>query len=134
MKNKATGTFEVKLASLPINHEELQTTFSRRSIDKEFFGDIKATSQGEMFAAGTSVKGSAGYVAIEKVSGELHGHKGTFILQHNGIMDRGAPQLTVTVVPDSGTEEFEGLTGNLSINIVDGKHFYEFNYELPETE
>ncbi len=83
-----------------------------------------------MLSAGTSVKGSAGYVAMEQVTGSLHGRSGSFVLQHYGIMNRGAPQLTVTVVPDSGTGELAGLAGTLAIKIVDGKHFYEMEYTL----
>ena len=76
--------------------------------------------------------GSAGYVAIERVSGTLQGRGGTFVLQHNGIMNRGAPQLSMTVVPDSGTDQLAGLAGTMTINIVDGKHFYDFAYTLAE--
>jgi hypothetical protein len=74
---------------------------------------------------------SVGYVAVEKVTGSLHGRSGTFMLQHSGTMTRGTPQLSVTVVPDSGTGQLEGLTGKMAINIVDGKHFYDFEYALP---
>jgi hypothetical protein len=83
-----------------------------------------------MLSAGTEVKGSAGYVAIERVTGALHGRKGTFVLQHNGTMTRGDGQLTVTVVPDSGTGELVGLSGKMTINIVEKKHFYEFEYTI----
>jgi len=104
------------------------------SIDKKFSGDLEATSQGEMLAAMTAVKGSAGYVAIERVSGTLHGRHGTFVLQHSGTMTRGMPALSVTVVPDSGTEELTGLTGRMTIKIDAGNHFYEFDYMLPEKD
>jgi len=103
------------------------------SIDKQFHGDLEATSKGEMLSAMTSVKGSAGYVAIERVSGTLHGRHGTFILQHSGTMTRGAPQLSVTVVPDSATGELVGLTGKMTIKIADGKHSYDFEYTLNES-
>ena len=83
-----------------------------------------------MLTAGTVVSGSAGYVAIERVSGTLHGKSGTFVLQHTGSMTRGAPQLTITVVPDSGTGELVGLAGRMLIIIADGKHSYEFEYTL----
>jgi len=86
-----------------------------------------------MLTAGTAVKGSAGYVAIERASGTLHGRSGTFVLQHTGTMTRGAPQLTITVIPDSGTGELVGLAGKMTINIADGKHSYEFDYTLAET-
>jgi hypothetical protein len=103
------------------------------TIDKQFHGDLEATSKGEMLAAGTAVKGSAGYVAMEKVTGTLKGRTGTFVLQHTGTMNRGEPQLSVTVVPDSGTGQLAGLTGKMAINIADGKHSYEFEYTLAET-
>jgi hypothetical protein len=100
------------------------------AIDKIFRGDLEGTSKGEMLAAGTPVKGSAGYVAIEKVSGTLEGRQGTFILQHSGTMNRGAAQLTVTVVPDSGTGQLTGLSGRMNIVIEAGNHSYEFDYTL----
>jgi hypothetical protein len=102
------------------------------SIDKQFHGDIEGTSKGQMLTAGTAVKGSAGYVAIERVSGTLRGRSGSFVLQHSGTMTRGAPQLSITVVPDSGTGQLVGLTGKMAINIADGKHSYDFEYALAE--
>ncbi len=99
-------------------------------MEKQFHGDLEATSKGEMLSAGGSVKGSAGYVAIERVSGTLHGRAGTFVLQHSGVMTRGAPGLTVSVVPDSGTGELAGLAGTMSIVIAEGKHSYELTYTL----
>lgn len=106
----------------------------RMSIDKQFHGDLEATSRGQMLAAGTAVKGSAGYVAIEQVSGTLHGRAGTFVLQHSGTMNRGEPQLLVTVVPDSGTGELAGLAGRMDIIIEGGKHSYDFEYTLAGKE
>jgi hypothetical protein len=100
------------------------------SIDKQFHGDLEATSKGQMLAAVTSVKGSAGYVAIEQVTGSLRGRSGTFVLQHSGTMTRGTPQQIVSVVPDSGTGELVGLTGTMTITIADGKHSYDFEYTL----
>ena len=126
---RASGTFDVKLNPLAPN-DTGEGTLARMSIDKQFHGDLDATSKGEMLSAGTSVQGSAGYVAIERVTGALHGRKGSFILQHTGTMTRGAPQLSVTVVPDSGTGELMGLAGKMDIKIVDGKHLYEFEYTL----
>lgn len=126
----AAGTFDVKVTPQPA--AEGRTTPGRLSLDKTFHGDLEATSRGEMLAAMTAVKGSAGYVAIEEVSGTLAGRRGTFVLQHHGLMNRGAPQLMVTVVPDSGTEELTGLTGTMTIDIRDGKHFYRLEYALGE--
>ncbi len=131
--NRASGPFDVKLAPQPTAHPAEGSMLGRMSIDKQFHGDLEATSQGEMLTAMTGVQGSAGYVAVEQVSGTLHGRRGTFVLQHTGIMDRGAPQLTVTVVPDSGTGELVGLTGKMAILITDGKHSYDFEYTLPGT-
>jgi hypothetical protein len=96
-------------------------------------GDLEATSKGQMLTAGTPAKGSAGYVAIERVSGTLHGRTGTFILQHSGTMTRGALQLSITVVPDSGTGQLTGLTGKMDIQITDGKHSYDVAYTLPDS-
>jgi hypothetical protein len=127
----ASGTFDVKLNSQSSEEDADGTGLGRLSIDKQFHGDLEATSKGEMLSAGTSVKGSAGYVAIERVRGTLQGRTGTFILQHSGTMTRGAPQLTITVVPDSGTGGLEEISGTMTINIVNGKHFYEFDYTLP---
>jgi Protein of unknown function (DUF3224) len=128
-----SGTFEVKLApQKPDNKEAESANIGRMSIDKQFHGDLEATSKGEMLSAMTDVKGSAGYVAIERVTGTLHGKSGSFVLQHNGIMTRGEPQLSVTVVPDSGTGELAGLAGALTIRIAEKQHFYEFDYTLPE--
>ena len=126
----ARGRFDVKLAPLPMAGEKADPTLGRMSIDKRFEGDIDATSRGEMLSAMSEVKGSAGYVAIERVTGTLHGRRGTFTLQHTGVMTRGAPQLTITVVPDSGTDELVGLAGTMSITIAGKEHTYDFEYTL----
>ena len=131
--NRATGTFEVKLNPQQLADSAADTTLGRMSIDKQFHGDLEAVSKGEMLSAGTSVKGSAGYVAIERISGTLQGRSGAFVLQHSGSMTRGVAQLSVTVVPDSGTGQLAGLAGTMTINIVDGKHFYDFEYTIAET-
>jgi hypothetical protein len=127
----ASGTFDVKLNPQPAYDSAKGTPLARMSIDKQFHDDLDGTSIGEMLAAGTNVKGSAGYVAIELVTGTLQGRRGSFVLQHSGTMNRGAPELSVTVVPDSGTEELTGLAGRMTIKIEGGKHFYEFEYTLP---
>ncbi len=133
MTTKANGTFEVKLTPQASNDKAEGATLGRMSIDKQFHGDLEATSKGEMLTAMTGVKDSAGYVAIERVTETLHGQSGSFILQHNGTMAHGAQQLTINVVPDSGTGQLAGLTGKMTIKIVDGKHFYEFEYTLAKT-
>lgn len=133
MTKRATGTFEVKLTpQKPDNAAAEGSKLGRMSIEKQFHGDLEATSQGEMLAAMTAVKGSAGYVAVERVTGSLDGKKGSFVLQHSGTMTRGVPGLTVTIVPDSGTEELAGLSGTMAI-LVDGpRHSYELAYALAE--
>jgi hypothetical protein len=101
------------------------------SLDKQFHGDLAGTSNGQMLMSSSpGVKGSAGYVAIEKVTGTLNGRHGTFYLQHTGTMTRGVGELTITVIPDSGTDELEALQGKMNIIIADGQHSYEFEYEL----
>ena len=129
----AKGTFEVKLEPRPLDGGNADPALGRMSIDKQFHGDLDATSKGEMLSAGTSVKGSAGYVAIERVSGTLHGRSGAFVLQHSGTMTRGTPELSATVVPDSGTGELAGLAGRMTIEIAGGKHSYGFEYTLGES-
>jgi hypothetical protein len=103
----------------------------RMSIDKQISGDLTATTVGQMLSAMTDTEGSAGYVAMERVEGVLDGRQGSFVLQHTGIMNRGAPSLAVNVVPDSGTGELTGLEGEFAIDIADGEHRYEFTYRLP---
>jgi YVTN family beta-propeller protein len=127
---RATGTFEVKMTpAAPAPAEE--PSVGRMLLDKTFAGDLAATSKGQMLAHMTAVKDSAGYVAMERVVGSLGGRKGSFVLQHNGLMNRGEPSLTVTVVPDSGTEELAGLAGTMQILVEGGKHSYAFDYSLP---
>ena len=129
MINRASGEFEVKL--LPVADEKVDGgSLGRMSLDKQFKGALQGSSKGEMLTAMTATKGSAGYVAIERFSGSLGGRSGSFVLQHNGIMNRGEPLLAVTVVPDSGTGELAGLAGRMAIRIAEGKHFYDFDYEL----
>jgi hypothetical protein len=130
----ASGTFEVKMTPQAPEDNVGDPTVGRMSLDKQFHGDLEGGSKGQMLAAGTDVKDSAGYVAMERVKGTLHGHKGTFALQHSGTMTRGTPHLSITVAPDSGTGELVGLAGKMTINIVDGKHFYEFEYTLAQSQ
>ena len=103
----------------------------RMTLDKQFHGDLEAVSKGQMLTGMTAVKESAGYVAIEKVSGTLHGRGGSFILQHTGTMTRGVPALTISVVPDSGAGDLAGLAGTMAIIITGGTHAYDFTYTLP---
>ena len=131
MTTRATGPFDVKLNPMAPDVGIEGTTIGRMSLDKQFRGDLDATSKGQMLASSSSVKGSAGYVAMEQVTGTLKGRTGTFVLQHSGTMNRGAPTLSVSVVPDSGTGQLVGLAGTLDIIIADGKHSYVFEYTLP---
>ena len=123
---QAKGAFEVKIVPQPPDVEA--PTVGRMSIDKQFRGHLEAVSKGQMLAFMAGVKGSAGYVAIEQVTGSLHGRSGTFVLRHSGTMTRGAPQLAISVVPDSGTGELAGLAGTMTIIIAEGKHSYDFEY------
>jgi hypothetical protein len=127
---RASGPFDVKMTPQPPDENAGDAPIGRMSLDKQFHGDLEATSKGQMLAAGTEVKGSAGYVAMERVTGTLHGQSGTFVLQHTGTMNRGTPSLTITVVPDSGTGGLAGLAGTMTIEVADGKHSYGFEYTL----
>jgi hypothetical protein len=126
----ARGPFEVNVT--PADETPADPMLGRMILDKQFHGDLEATGQGQMLTAGTITSGSAGYVAIERVSGTLHGRKGSFVLLHVGILARGVPNLTITVVPDSGTDQLVGLAGSMTISNVDGAHSYEFEYTLAE--
>jgi uncharacterized protein DUF3224 len=130
MKERASGTFEVKVE--PIAQEG---RFPRLTLDKTFSGDLEATSTGEMMSVEGAVKGSGAYVAIERVTGTLSGRKGSFSLIHSGTMRKGGDfRLEIKVVPDSGTEQLQGLTGTMQIVIEGGKHLYHFDYAIePES-
>lgn len=132
MSAVAKGTFTVELKPLAEPDTADGVSLGRVSLDKRFEGDLVATGKGEMLTAMASVKGSAGYVAIERVTGTLHGQNGSFVFQHSGTMDQGAKLLSITVVPGSGTGALVGLSGTFRINISEGKHFYEFEYLLPQ--
>jgi len=127
---QVTGAFDVKMAPQKVEAEAGGP--SRMLLDKTYHGALEATAKGQMLAAMTAVKGSAGYVAIEVVTGALDGRKGTFVLHHAATMNRSVPVLSITVVPDSGTGELVGLKGKMDIVIADGKHSYVFDYTLPE--
>jgi len=129
----ASGPFDVKVTPQPTS-DKSETPLGRYTLDKQYHGDLEATGTGEMLTAGTPVKGSGAYVAIEKVSGSLQGRSGSFVLQHTGTMTNNQPQLTVTVVPDSGTGQLAGISGKMTINMAAGKHSYDFEYTLPETK
>ena len=130
MTTRATGTFDVKVVPQAADDYSEDGTLGRMTIDKVLHGDLAGTSKGQMLTAMTNVKTSAGYVAVERVTGTLHGAAGTFALMHTGTMTRGAPGLVITVVPDSGTAALTGLTGSFTIVRADGAHSYEFDYDI----
>ena len=128
---QAKGTFEVKMTAEPPFSDHEGVSLGRATFEKTFRGDLDATSTVQMIGArNANVPTSAGYVALERVTGTLAGRRGTFVLQHNGIMNRGKGSLDCTVVPDSGTGELSGLSGRLAIDIVEKQHHYTFDYEL----
>jgi Protein of unknown function (DUF3224) len=128
----AKGTFEVTMNAEPPYDVVEGVSLGKAGLKKRFVGALDATSEGNMIGARTAVDGSAGYVAIERVTGTLDGKHGAFVLQHGGVMTRGARSLTVTVVPDSGTGELRGISGRMDIQIVEGKHFYELDFTFGE--
>ena len=129
----ARGTFDVKLSPQP-SDDKSETPLGRMILDKTFHGDLEATSHGEMLTGGTTVKGSGVYVAVERLEGKLRGRSGTFLLYHTGVMTQGKPELSIKVVPDSGTGELSGISGHLDIQIDQGKHSYDFEYTLPDAK
>ena len=133
MKSTIDGSFEVVLHPQPLSSVAESTGLDRMSLDKQFCGELEAASQGEMLAFRSGVTGSAGYVAMETVRGVLSGRRGSFVLQHSATMTRGRSTQSISVVPDSGTDELSGLAGSMVITIADGKHSYRFDYTLPES-
>lgn len=131
MTTRARGSFDVSITPKPAADPGDPWEPARMALDKRFHGALAATSQGTMLAARTEEQGSAGYVAIERVTGTLDGREGSFMLQHSGTMDRGAQQLAIVVIPGSGTGALAGLRGTMGIVITDGKHEYDFEYALP---
>jgi hypothetical protein len=127
----AKGTFSVEMKPQAEPAVADGVSLGRMSLHKRFEGDLVATSEGEMLTALTPIKGSAGYVAIERVAGTLGGRSGSFVFQHSGTMDAGDQRLSINVVPGSGTGELSGLSGRFTLRIADGQHFYEFEYTLP---
>ena len=134
MPNNAKGPFTVKMTPVSWSETITDHALGRFLLEKQFEGDLIGISQGQMLTAGTVEKGSAGYVAIEKVTGKLHGRSGSFILQHSATMNRNNPELSITVVPDSGTDELAGLAGKMDIIRADGKHAYDFAYTLAKIQ
>jgi hypothetical protein len=130
MPTHATGPFDVKVT--PADDKTDDPTLGRMLLDKQYHGDLEAAGKGQMLTAGSPAKGAGGYVAIEKVTGTLNGKTGSFVLQHTGTMTHAGVQLTITVVPESGTGQLEGIAGKMTIKMTpDGKHSYDFQYTLP---
>lgn len=129
----AKGTFTVAMKPHAEPDVAEGVSLGRMTLDKRFEGDLVAVGHGEMLTALTPEQGSAGYVAIERVTGTLHGRAGGFVFQHTGTMNRGAQALSITVVPGSGTGALAGLAGSFRLEIVDGQHRYQFDYSLPAT-
>jgi len=127
---QARGTFDVKVVPQGTPDTADGIALGRMSIDKQFHGDLEASSKGEMLTSGLESNGSAAYVAIERVTGTLNGRRGSFALMHQGTMNKDGQKLTVMVVPDSGTGQLAGLSGTMTITIVDKKHLYEFTYSI----
>ena len=122
----------MKLSPLMLSEQSADPKLGRMSVEKQYHGELEATAKGEMLTAQSEMKDSGVYVAVERVTGTLKGKKGSFAMHHTGVMNRGKPELRITVVPDSGTDDLQGLTGTMSIRIESGKHFYDFEYSLPE--
>jgi expansin (peptidoglycan-binding protein) len=134
MTGHAEGTFDVKTVPLSPDDATAGTTIGRFGLDKQYHGDLEAASKGEMLGAGNPAAGTAGYVAIEQVTGTLAGKSGSFALQHYGTMNQGKFELSVKVVPGSSTGELTGIAGSMTIIVADGKHSYTFDYSLATTE
>jgi Protein of unknown function (DUF3224) len=132
MTHRASGAFDVKVTPQKPDTQIARTAnLGRLTIDKQFHGDLEASAKGEMLAAQSEVKGSAAYVALERVTGKLRGRAGSFVLQHSATMTRGAPESTITVVPDSGTGELAGLSGSMRVQVAaDGSHSYQFEFTI----
>jgi hypothetical protein len=132
MSRHAKGTFDVKMSPQTEPDGVGDPTVGRVALVKQYHGDLEGSGKGQMLAVGTAIDGSAGYVAMERISATLHGRSGSFALQHAGTMNRGTPQLSITVVPDSGTEALGGISGRLDIVMANGVHSYDFEYSLPD--
>src|SRR5450432_3238383 len=130
MTRTAKGTFEVTMSREPPYDVSDGVSLGRVAIEKKFTGDLVATSTAQMLAAGSEVQGSAGYVAVERVTGSIDGRAGSFVLQHFGVMMRGTGELKVSVVPDTGTGELHSIAGRMNIEIIEGKHYYTFEYSF----
>jgi hypothetical protein len=134
MNHRAEGPFEVKMNPLPADGDADGAGIGRMALDKRYRGDLEATGVGQMLALHGDEKGSAGYVAIERISGTLQGRSGSFAAQHFGLMDRGEKALRIDIIPDTGRGELVGIRGRMDIRFeAGGAHFYSIDYTLPDT-
>jgi hypothetical protein len=125
------GPIKVSTDSEPPFHEQDGVVLNRNVVRKTFSGPATGTSEAQMIAARTPDPGSAAYVAMELFTGMLDGRQGTFVMQHNGIVANGKPELSVVIIPGTGTGQLAGITGTLTIDNTAGDHSYVFEYELP---
>ena len=129
---QAAGAFDVTITPQPAEAGVGDESIGRMALSKHFHGDLQASALGQMLATRTPTLGSAAYVALDRVTGVLHGRDGSFSLHHSGSMDRGVATLDIVIVPDSGTDALTGITGRLRIRVEEGRHLYELDYELPD--
>lgn len=125
-----TGKFDVRIHPLEDEFGNVHKVPERMSVDKQYFGGLKGTGKGQMLSHRTTEQGSAGYVAVEVIKAEIDGKSGSFVVQHSGIMDKGEKALSIQVIPDSGTGGLLGIFGHMSIEVINGQHFYQFNYDF----
>lgn len=130
MSTRVSGSFSITMTPLQEPQRSGRSTLGRMGLDKVYSGELAAQGKGEMLSAVTDTKGAAGYVAIEAISGTLQGRKGSFVVQHTGTMADGQQSLSITIVPHSGTDELERISGKLAIRIENGQHFYDLDYTL----
>ena len=132
MSGHVSGTFDVKMATEKLDGTAVAPSLGRMSIAKTFHGPLDATSVGAMLSSGNPASGTVAYVALETVTGTLDGRAGSFVLVHSASMNAGQQNLSITVAPGSGSGALSGLTGTMGIRIEGGKHYYDFDYTLPE--
>jgi hypothetical protein len=128
----ATGSFSITMTPATAPQRAGRTTLGRVLLEKIYAGDLVATANGEMLSGVTDTRGAAGYVAMEAITGVLQGKEGSFVAQHAGTMADGKQQLSIVIVPHSGTGQLTGISGTLAIRIENGQHFYDIDYSLPE--
>lgn len=131
MSTHVSGSFSITMTPATTPRHSGRTTLGRMLLDKVYKGDLAATASGEMLSAVTDTKGAAGYVAVESIAGVLQGRQGSFVVRHAGTMADGKQELSILIVPHSGTGQLEGISGTMGIRIEAGQHFYDLDYSLP---